>query len=365
MTSETIKCIGCGAYLQSQTPNRAGYCPSASLKAALKGEEVYCKRCFRLRHYNELLPVAMSEDDFLAILQDIGGKDALVVFVVDIFDLAGSLLSSMGRLIGGLPFILAVNKCELLPKEVKKSKIQAYIESYSREQGLRPEAVALFSAKKGLGLTNLAQLIEEKRHGLDVYIVGATNVGKSTLINAFLKQAGLGEAIITASHFPATTLDVVEITLDDQALMVDTPGIFKAGSMLLVVDTKDVGKLQAKRPLKPKTYQLDAGQTIFIDGLAQVSYLKGERNSFTFYISEQLHLHRRKIEGAAAFLAEHAGDLLPIQAKSPEFERHTVKLNGDMDIAIAGLGWLSVKQPAVVEIALPKGVSFAIRTRMI
>ena len=52
-----------------------------------------------------------------------------------------------------------------------------------------------------------------------MYVVGCTNVGKSTFINRIIKQVTGEGDIITTSHFPGTTLDMIEIPLDDgQAL---------------------------------------------------------------------------------------------------------------------------------------------------
>ncbi|MDH5042638.1 ribosome biogenesis GTPase YqeH, partial [Enterococcus faecalis] len=59
--SEHMKCIGCGAELQSDDQNKPGYVPASSLKK----EDVICKRCFRLKHYNEIQDVNMTSDDFL------------------------------------------------------------------------------------------------------------------------------------------------------------------------------------------------------------------------------------------------------------------------------------------------------------
>ena len=42
------KCKGCGAILQDQNPEEKGFIPT------LSKESRYCKRCFRMMHYNEL-----------------------------------------------------------------------------------------------------------------------------------------------------------------------------------------------------------------------------------------------------------------------------------------------------------------------
>ena len=64
----------------------------------------------------------------------------------------------------------------------------------------------LYRAHKGMGMAEVMEAIEDYRKGKDVFVVGCTNVGKSTFINRIIKQAtGEGE-VITTSHFPGTTL---------------------------------------------------------------------------------------------------------------------------------------------------------------
>src|SRR5699024_10199835 len=96
--NDAFYCIGCGAKLQSEEDNKAGYVPASVLKKpADELEEIYCRRCFRLRHYNEVSEVELTDDDFLRMLNEISSKDALVVNVVDVFDFNGTLIAGMQR----------------------------------------------------------------------------------------------------------------------------------------------------------------------------------------------------------------------------------------------------------------------------
>ena len=56
---DTLKCIGCGAPLQSED-SAPGYVPEHNLFR----EDVICQRCFRLKNYNEIQDVGMDSEDF-------------------------------------------------------------------------------------------------------------------------------------------------------------------------------------------------------------------------------------------------------------------------------------------------------------
>ena len=84
--NEELFCIGCGSKIQSENKDELGYTPQSAIEKGLETDELYCQRCFRLRHYNEIADVSLTDDDFLRLLNQIGSSDALIVNVIDIFD---------------------------------------------------------------------------------------------------------------------------------------------------------------------------------------------------------------------------------------------------------------------------------------
>ena len=96
---EELFCIGCGAPIQTENKEGLGYTPQSALEKGLETGEVYCQRCFRLRHYNEITDVHLTDDDFLKLLHEVGDSDALVVNVVDIFDFNGSVIPGLPRFV--------------------------------------------------------------------------------------------------------------------------------------------------------------------------------------------------------------------------------------------------------------------------
>lgn len=367
---EVIRCIGCGAPIQTDHPDELGYTPQSAVEKGMETGQMYCQRCFRLRHYNEIQDVSLTDDDFLRMLNEIRTKDALIVNVVDIFDFNGSLIPGLNRFAGDNEVLLVGNKRDLLPKSLKKGRLIQWMKERSYEAGLRPIDVVLTSAKKPQEVDELLATIEEYRKGRDVYVVGVTNVGKSTLINAIIKQAAGDSDVITTSQFPGTTLDMIEIPLEDGHYLVDTPGIIHRHQMAHYLGAKDLKLVAPKKEIKPKTYQLNPGQTLFLAGLARFDFIEGNRSSFTVYASNDLMIHRTKLENADAFYDKHVGGLLQPPRENevaafPKLARFEFNIKEKTDIVFAGLGWITVTKPAHIAGYAPEGVDVIQRKALI
>lgn len=368
--NEEIRCIGCGAVLQTIDKSAPGYTPQSALEKGLETGEVYCQRCFRLRHYNEIQDVQLTDDDFLRLLNEIGSKDALIVNVVDIFDFNGSLIPGLHRFAGKNPVLMVGNKVDLLPKSQKRSRLTQWMRERAHEAGLRPLDVVLTSAMKTAEVEDLKDMIEKYRNGKDVYVVGVTNVGKSSLINQIIKSSAGVQDLITTSQFPGTTLDQIEIPLEDGKALIDTPGIIHRHQMAHVLGAKDLKLIAPKKEIKPKVYQLNEGQTLFFGGVARFDFVKGERSSFTCYVSNDLNIHRTKLEKADELYEKQKGELLQPPRKEekdafPELVRFEFSIKEKSDIVFAGLGWVTVSEPGIVAGWAPKGIDVLIRKSII
>lgn len=365
---EKISCIGCGVEIQTEKQDELGYAPPS----ALEKESIICQRCFRLKHYNEIQDVPLTDDDFLKILNGVGNTDALIVKIVDIFDFNGSWLPGLHRFAGGNKILLVGNKADILPKSVKHKKLISWMKETSRELGLNPEDVFLVSSERGHGIREVAQAIEDYREGRDVYVVGCTNVGKSTFINRIIKEVTGEGDVITTSHFPGTTLDLIEIPLDNGASLYDTPGIINHHQMAHYIDKRDLKIITPKKEIKPKVFQLNEGQTLFFGGLARFDFVQGERQSFVCHVSNEINIHRTKLENAEELYKNHAGELLqPPRMEDldefPELVPHefTIK-EPKTDVVFSGLGWVTVNAAGVkVTAHVPKGVGVLIRKSLI
>lgn len=366
--NEELYCIGCGVKIQSDDKDELGYTPKAAVKKGLEKEELYCQRCFRLRNYNEITDVSLTDDDFLALLNEIGKSDALIVNVVDIFDFSGSIIPGIHRFVGDNPVLLVGNKEDLLPHSLKRSKLKDWLRQSANAQGLRPLEVVLTSAKKNQQVRELLELIDKYREGRDVYVVGVTNVGKSTLINQIIKESTGYQDLITTSRFPGTTLDMIKIPFDDGSELIDTPGIIHKDQMAHYLTGKDLRLAAPQKEIKPRVYQLNPGQTLFLGALARFDYVAGEKQGVVVYAENNLMIHRTKTAGATEFYAKHAGELLQPPAditNLPELVRFEFKTKEKSDLVFSGLGWISVKADSVVAGWAPKGVAVSLRKAMI
>ena len=363
---EELKCIGCGATIQTINSKEIGYTPKSSIEK-MDRQFIYCQRCFKLKHYNEVQDVSLTSDDFLKILQKVGESDALVINIVDIFDFSG-----ISRHINGNDILLVGNKVDLLPKSVNKTKLNHWMRRSLKEIGLKPLDVALVSAAKGLGIDELMEMIEKYRKGRDVYIVGCTNVGKSTLVNRIIKRfTEERDDVITTSHFPGTTLDIIEIPLDEKTSIIDTPGIINEHQLAHYVSPKVLKEITPKKEIKAGVYQLNPKQTLFIGGLARMDFVKGERTSFITHFSNALHIHRTKLEKADSLWQTQAGNVLkPIVETSngvAAMEKHVYHIGKEKtDLVISGLGWITLMGAGQeITVYAPKGVGVLVRPSLI
>ena len=368
LSMEEMICQGCGSIIQTTHPEDPGFTP----KSTLKNEVVLCQRCFRLKHYNDIQDVNVTDDDFLKMVGTIRKKRGLIVHIFDLFDVTGSLINGLPRITGDNPIILVGNKVDLLPKSINKNQLIKWIRSIANEAGLQVIDVFLISSVKGQGMDYLTEQIENYRNKKDVYVVGTTNVGKSTFINRLINQSTGLKEVITTSYFPGTTLGFIEIPLDEQTSMIDTPGIVNEKQMAHYVSKNDLKIITPTKEVKPRVYQLNEKQTLFFGGLARLDVLKGEKQSLVCYFSNRLRIHRTKMEKADELYENHIGELLSPPDKNtmeilPEFTTSTFRIAGEKtDIVFPGLGWVSVPGGEItVVVHSPNGVAVSIRKSLL
>ncbi|UOR12243.1 ribosome biogenesis GTPase YqeH [Halobacillus amylolyticus] len=363
-----IICQGCGAAIQTTDSKQPGFAP----QSALEKDDIICKRCFRLKHYNEVQDVPYQDDDFLNMLNQISKSKGLIVQLVDIFDFNGSFIPGLKRLTGQNPVILVGNKMDVLPKSVNHNKVKQWLRHAAKEQGLKVEAIYLISAQKEQGIDELSKAIDSYRKHGDVYVVGTTNVGKSTFINALINQTSGVKDAITTSYFPGTTLGFIDIPLDEKSSLFDTPGVIHRHQMAHYVSDQDLKVITPRKEVKPKVYQLNEQQTLYFGGLARLDFEAGERTSFICYLANEIPIHRTKLDKADELYKNHIGELLAPPDREtmdqlPPLKGVTFKIQEPKtDIVFSGLGWVTVPEGhATVTAYAPEGVKVSLRDSLI
>ena len=369
-----IYCIGCGAEIQSENPNKQGYLPKSVVKKSIEENNLVCKRCFRLKNYNEVSDVELGAEDFYKLIKTLSKKDGLIVKVVDIFDFSGSWIEDVIDIIGNnKDIVLVANKLDLLPKSVKQNKIKQWLFKMLKAKGIKVKDILLISAIKNHGIEEAAARIDELRNGKDVYIIGATNVGKSTFINKLIELTTGDKNVITTSHFPGTTLGMIEIPLDRATNIYDTPGIILDYDIAHYLDAESLKLVMPKKEIKARVFQLNAEQSLFFGGMARVDFVKGERQSFTLYASNLVDIHRTKLSNADALFEKHLGTLLkpPFEDNISIFKNQVKKSfkidDKKIDIVISGLGWITVNSDSgcEIDIYVPEEIEVFVRESII
>ncbi|XP_063217346.1 nitric oxide-associated protein 1 [Bacillus rossius redtenbacheri] len=224
----TVPCGGCGALLHCQDPGIPGYLPSELFRhhSETQLRAVTCQRCHFMRHYGAALSVNVHPGEYPRILSRMRTQRALVVLVVDLLDFPCSVWPGILDIIGrSRPVVVVGNKVDLLPADSKgyldrvKTCLAASLEQ-SGVSAANVKHVALLSARTGYGVEELITKLQNIWEGKgDVYLVGCTNVGKSTLFNALLQSDYCKVQAVdlvqraTTSPWPGTTLNLLKFPI--------------------------------------------------------------------------------------------------------------------------------------------------------
>lgn len=263
------KCTGCGVELQTENKEKEGFVEDINNKL--------CTRCFKLKNYGEYKEVSLDNEDFTKILKEIP-KDSLVVYLTSLLNINLDYLENLNNV------ILVLTKKDLLPKSVQDYKLINYIKNITNNY----LDIEIISTIKNYNLDNLLNKI--KKYNItkkEVYFVGMTNSGKSTLINKIIKNYTDKEIEVTTSIYPSTTLDKVEIELGDIKI-IDTPGLLNRGSILKNITLKEIKKITPKKEIKPRSYQLKGKGSLLIEDYIRLDYYTD--NNITIYIANNLNI---------------------------------------------------------------------------
>ena len=238
----------------------------------------------------------------------------VVVFVVD----ARAGLSAQDHDIAnylrrlGKPTVLAANKAEGMLEGVQLAEFyelglgEIHAVSAAHGQGIRSLVDAAFEP---LNLPEDDEAAEEQQSGIvKLAVAGRPNVGKSTLINAWL-----GEERLVAFDLPGTTRDAISVPFERNGQkfeLIDTAGLRRKGKVFEAIEKFSVVKtLQAIESANVVLLLLDATQGVTDQDAHIAGYILESGRAVVLAINKwdaiddyQRELVRRQIEQRLAFL---------------------------------------------------------------
>lgn len=326
------KCFGCGVLLQSDDINGIGYIKNISNSNNL------CERCFRIKNYGEYKLVVKDNSDYIKILKDINKTDDLILLVVDIFNISESL--NLIRKYVNNEMILVVTKRDLLPRNINDWKLLEYFDKYN----LNLKDKIIISSNKNYNFDELYNMINNYKKSNNVYVIGFTNAGKSTMINKIIYNYSTCNSFITTSILPSTTLNKIVVKLNDELNIIDTPGLLESGSLYDVLESCDLKKIMPKKEIKPISYQVKGRQFILIEKFLKLDLMN---INIILFISNNLSVNR--------FYKDIDSDNLV---------KHHIKVDNN-DIVINGLGFIKVVGKGFIDVYTLEGVTVYTRNSLI
>lgn len=365
-----LKCPGCGAIIQTTDKDKSGYIEASVLEK--RKDDFLCYRCFRLKNYNELNKVNIDEDEFINNRYEVS-QNALVCNIVDAFDLEGTVINDINKLFPNNRILIIANKYDLFLRSNRPTKIKKYINSYLDELGIKTDGVIVTSSvdKKGIdklynSLLNTCEALNIKNN--EIFLFGVSNVGKSSLIKALLSLTDRSDNLVVSNSI-STTLGITEIKVNEINIF-DTPGIINKKQITYYLDKETLNFAIPKKFVKPKAFQLNPNQTLFIEGFGWFDYLGEEKCSIVCYFSNQLNLHRTKLDNSIEFYESHKDDLFRFpneneRSRLGNIREIVYKDISDSEITLSGLGFIGFFGKGTIVLHTFDKINSSIRKQLI
>ena len=366
--SRVLRCYHCGAILQCENENEKGYIIPESLHRATPIQIIYCDRCFEtMKAFNNSELEQKVDQEVLKILDDAFATDALIIWVVDLFSFNGTLNSEIAKKVKKLNVIVVGNKRDLFPANVKEESLVEYLVETFNAYGIKPKSVRLLGAANKIDSKELIDSMNAARKGHDVYMIGNSTSGKTSIINRAMKgfENKTSRQIKTITY-PGTSVNVLEIPLSRSSFFYELPGISQTTSATGKLEKDVIRQIVPKKAVKVVTRSMSAGDALMVGSLAAFEVIKGKATNYRFYSAEGVET--RKVQSKK--LDDYINENNIRRFARPVSERLVSFLDYDMfeyamendkkwhDIAIEGLGWLSfIAQGQMIRVRLPKGVA--------
>lgn len=172
------------------------------------------------------LQLKVDPQEYVEMISAIRNTNALAIIMVDLIDFPNTLWPDLVEILGPRrPVFVVGNKVDLLPQDSTRhlKHIKSCLEQSLVDFGFTRNNIkhtCLISAETNYGVEDLITNLHRfgSMHS-DAYLIGCTNVGKSTLFNALLRsdycrvQARNLIRRATASVWPGTTLRLLKFPI--------------------------------------------------------------------------------------------------------------------------------------------------------
>lgn len=313
------KCVGCGAFLQTTDENKEGYVQNEN--------SIFCRRCFEITHYNKY--VKMPFKDYQKKINEIDKNDDLILFVSDFLN-----LYNIENIHFKSPTMFVMTKADLLPRDISEDKLLSQIKGPFIDK-------IVVSSKNNYNFDELYHKILKYKKSNNVYVVGFTNAGKSTLINKLIKNYGSGNGELTVSNLPSTTLNLVSNRINADLTIIDTPGILDSGSLMLLLDKDNLKKIMPVKQIRPIIYQIKGRQSLLFEQFMRIDFFN--ETDVIIYMSNNLKIQRL------------------YKDKFCDLKKYEIKIKRNEVLIVKGLGFIKFKKDSMITLHLLDNVDYLIK----
>ena len=362
------KCAGCGIELQFEDKNREGYVPKEKF---MTEENLLCQRCYKIKNYGQNIGNNLKKEDYSKEVSDSIKKADIILPIFDIIDFEGSFTQEILDYLRDYRSIILINKIDLLPEFIHPAEIADWVKERLIEEDIVPDDIGFLSAKSKYGVNGIIRKIKnlfpDKK--VKAVVMGASNVGKSSVINLLL-----GKDRITISKYSGTTLKAISNKIPKTDITItDTPGLIPEGRISDLISVETGLKLVPSGEISRKTFKPEENKVFMFDVICRFKILKNRNKNeenykpiFSVYSSKNVKFHITKEERIEELLNGDFFELFQGKEKDKylqnKFITHIVEIQENEDLVIAGLGWVNVKRgPLKIELTVPEYAKVIVR----
>lgn len=347
-------CLGCGTKKQTDNKNNLGYVRNL--------ENLYCDRCYQLKHRNEKFKQISDENYFYDVVEKTISPYETVILVVDVTNINASINDQLRSLLKNKKIFLIANKVDIIPQVIRPIKVLNWLEKIL---DLNFIDILLVSTFKKLNIDEIINSLHEEEIS-EIPIIGMANVGKSSLVNALIKSKTPDEDLnIISSPYAGTTLDEIKVDVDG-ITFIDTPGIVNNYNIQNVLGKESLKLVIPKKEYRQRTYQLQPGNSLLISSLVELDFIKGADVSCSVFVSDNINIHRFKTHNREEIRNKHLFNeflSIPNQEEKElftQFRNINLPIPQNKMLLIDGLGWVTFNNKKEIEfkLTIPSNVGY-------